>query len=530
MAQDKTPHRHIPDLEHYLDHPPRASVWQRLRRRPAMLVLIILTISVLAAIGQLGLVRQQAQKLDPFPKFPPEGKNETLIVIANFYHMANVTDTEAHNEIKQAIEKAKAELGFASLRVEVEPTQLQADDRAGAEALGKRYNASIVIWGADTGVGVTVNSLNLRQPDFEAAQVKLSESGRTQLANPSAYARFVTQDLPGQLTFLSLFAVGQSYYNQKQYEDCLKATENAVASLPPGTTVEGLAEAHFWLGWLYNVAMGNNDKAIANYDQAVKLKPDYAEAYYNRGIAYGSKGEYDRAIADFDQALKLRPDLAGAYCNRGIAYGTKGEYDRAIADFDQAIKLKPDYAEAYYNRGTAYYSKGDTDRAIADYDQALKLKPDYAEAYYNRGTVYYSKGDTDRAIADYDQALKLKPDWAEAYNNRGIAYRDKGDTARAIADYEQALKLKPDWAEVYYNRGIAYGSQGEYDRAIADFDQILKLKPDLAQAYYNRGITYRDKGDTARAIADLRRYLELLPNASDRKAVEIEIQRLEAQK
>jgi tetratricopeptide (TPR) repeat protein len=553
-------HCRIPDLEHYLAHPP--GVWRCLRRRPAVLylalgaaILLVLIVSGLFSIG--GNWNNVAQLLrgtatptptvtpTPLP-FRPEGANETLIVIANFYHSTGIQDTEAQNEIKQAIEKAKAELSFASLRVEVEPTHLQADDRAGAEALGKRYNASIVIWGADTGVRVTVNFLHLKQPDFKAAQVKISETERTQLANPSAYARFVTQDLPGQLTFLSLFAAGQSYGNRGAFADSLKAIEKAIASLTAGTTVEGLAEAYFWLGWLYQGPMGNSDKAIADYEQALKLQPDYAKAYYNRGLAYYRKGDYDRAIADFtqalklqpdyatayynrgnayyskgdtaraiadfDRALKLKPDYAEAYTNRGVAYCSKGEYDRAIEDLNQALKLKPDYADTYINRGSAFAYKGDTARAIADYDQALKLKPDYAEAYVGRGAAYYNKGEYDRAIEDFNQALKLKPDWAEAYVGRGNVYDDKGDTARAIQDFDQALKLKPDYAEAYYNRGLAYYRKGDYDRAIADFTQALKLKLDYANAYTGRGLAYVGKGDTARAITDYDHALKLKPD------------------
>ena len=432
----------------------RPSTWNRLRKRrvifyPTLALIILLALVLLIAglfviTGNVGVVQQQLQNWGWLRAFSSERQGETLIVIANFHHPAGVPDHEAHNEIKRAIEKAKAELGFASLRVEVEPTHLQADDRAGAEALAKRYNASIIIWGADTGVRVTVNFLNLKQPDFVAALVQVSETERTLVANPKAYNSFVTQDLPGQLTFLSLFAVGQSYYTQEQHEDSLKAIEKAVASLTAGTTVKGLAEAYFWLGWLYQEPMGNNDQAIANYDQALQLKPDWAEAYNNRGLAYYNKGDYDDAIADYDQALQLKPDYAVAYNNRGLAYYYKGNYDRAIADYDQAIKLKPDYADAYANRGAAYGHKGDTDRAIADFNQALQLKPDSALAYNNRGFANYSKGDPARAIADYDQALKLNPDYAKAYYNRGLAYRDKGDTARAIADFRRYLELRPN--------------------------------------------------------------------------------------
>src|SRR3954451_17544471 len=79
-----------------------------------------------------------------------------------------------------------------------------------------------------------------------------------------------------------------------------------------------------------------------------------AIAYSNRSGAYRLKGEHDRAIADYDEAIRLNPDQAFTYANRGAAYRLKGEYDRAIADLSEAIRLKPDHASAYANRGEAY--------------------------------------------------------------------------------------------------------------------------------------------------------------------------------
>src|SRR5208282_3414783 len=94
----------------------------------------------------------------------------------------------------------------------------------------------------------------------------------------------------------------------------------------------------------------------AGQDPAKKL----ATAFDNRGIAYRLKGEYDRALLDYEQAIRLNPSSANPYNNRGIIYRIKGDYDRAIADYDEAIWLKSgDYPAAFYNRALAYADKGE---------------------------------------------------------------------------------------------------------------------------------------------------------------------------
>ena len=254
------------------------------------------------------------------------------------------------------------------------------------------------------------------------------------------------------------------------------------------------------------------EKSIGHYTKAIGLKPDFAEAYYNRGAAYSSKGDFERGIDDFNKAIDLDPDNANAYYNRGSAYSGKGDFERGIDDFNKAIDLNPNYADAYNNRGNAYTGKGDYDRAIADFNKAIDLDPDNAIAYTNSGLVYEKQGDIARAIDDYTQAIQLKPDNAIAYYNRGIAYGKQGDIDRAIDDYTQAIQLKPDFAEAHCNRGSAYSSKGDFDRAIEDCTQSIQLKPNDANAYYNRGSAYSDKGDVDRAIEDYTRVIELNPN------------------
>jgi len=98
---------------------------------------------------------------------------------------------------------------------------------------------------------------------------------------------------------------------------------------------------------------GGFDKAIVNFSEAIRLRPDDASAFNSRGNAYESRGDHDQAIADYTQAVRLNPNYALAFNNRGIVYAHKGNYYRAIADYNEAIRLNPNYALAFCNRGIA---------------------------------------------------------------------------------------------------------------------------------------------------------------------------------
>ena len=194
---------------------------------------------------------------------------------------------------------------------------------------------------------------------------------------------------------------------------------------------------------------------------------------------------YEKAVRHYTEALKLKPDFTDAYNNRGNIYNKKGDFDTAIQDYDRAISLNTKYADAYNNRGAAYYHKGDFDTAIQDYDRAISLNTKYADAYSNRGAVYYHKGDFDTAIQDYNTAIELNPEHVEIYNNRGLAYSAKGDFDTAIQDFSKAIALNSEYPEVYCNRGVARLHLREWKKAKADLSTAKDMGNDVVTAFHN---------------------------------------------
>jgi tetratricopeptide (TPR) repeat protein len=170
-------------------------------------------------------------------------------------------------------------------------------------------------------------------------------------------------------------------------------------------------------------------------------KADEAERQRKQGQAAADIGDLNRAIANFSEAIRLDPKNAIAFFNRGVAYAKKDDFDRAITDYNEAIQLDPKNPRAFFSRGFAYAKKGDLDRAIADYSEVIRLDPKNAIAFANRGSDHFKKGDFDRAITDANDAIRLNPNiFAWVYCIRGNAKLKINDTS-GNADIAKARQL-----------------------------------------------------------------------------------------
>lgn len=147
----------------------------------------------------------------------------------------------------------------------------------------------------------------------------------------------------------------------------------------------------------------------------------------------------EASLRKWDNAIRLNPNDAKAYCERGAAYIMLSQ-KRGIEDITECIRLKPD-ADNYSLRGYTYSMLGQHQLAIEDYNEVIRLKPDYASAHYNRGVVYGKLSQYQRAIEDYNEAIRLKLDSVQVYYNRGVAYDKIGNLNQANNDLKIAARL-----------------------------------------------------------------------------------------
>jgi len=222
-------------------------------------------------------------------------------------------------------------------------------------------------------------------------------------------------------------------------------------------------------------------EAISYFTKAIKGKPDYKNAYYNRGVSELELGKLvkdtnliKKAVKDFTKALEQDAQFADAYHNRANAESELGDIDAAIRDFNLAIEFNPEDANYYTNRGVAEGKKGNAAEAIKDFNKAIELNPGEPAIYSNRGKAKMMLGKIDEAIKDYDYAVKLDPSQYTAFLNRALAKQKTGKFKEALSDFNKCIDLNPEMYDAYYYRAVLYLDMNRKDNACSDLKKAYQ--------------------------------------------------------
>jgi tetratricopeptide (TPR) repeat protein len=219
--------------------------------------------------------------------------------------------------------------------------------------------------------------------------------------------------------------------------------------------IDGLAKKHnIKLLPSYYLRLGNIyyhstrfKETLKACDKAIEIKPDFAEAWYNKGIALGELGRHEEELKACDEAIKIKPDYAEALNNKGIALGELGRHEEALKAFDKAIEIKPDYADAWNNKGVTLGELGRYEEELKAFDEVIKIKPDYADAWNNKGVALGKLGRYEETLKACDKVIELKPDDADAWYNKACCYSLRGDKENALKNLTKAIELNTEYKE-----------------------------------------------------------------------------------
>lgn len=294
-------------------------------------------------------------------------------------------------------------------------------------------------------------------------------------------------------------------------------------------------------------------KAIFCYQQAVKLKPNYAAAYHNLAAILKRQGKLDEAII-YEQKAK---DVDNNTVEKQVAVNTsqpqninpedilqsfldkKGKdkspqvnqidlikqaetnlvnskFSEAIRICEEIISIKP-HAVAYQIMGKAWVEMNKIDAAIAAYEKSLEVKPDVAEVYVSLGELYVKQQRQEEAIIAYQKAIILAPDLKDSYYSLVELLLNQGKVDEAVELSYNALLQHPSWTtpQELCNLGNSLIAEGKIHQGIACFKQAIKLDPKFLEAHYSLGKIFSSQENWGEAAKYYRQAVELNPKSAE---------------
>jgi len=262
------------------------------------------------------------------------------------------------------------------------------------------------------------------------------------------------------------------------------------------------SRAHNNLGIKYK-QMGYIEEAIREYKTAIRIRPEYSEAYGNLANIYMNKGlgKYDKkvhlektnniteaqskeaclkdAIRAYKKAIKIDPLNEIAHFNLGVTYGKLGLFDNAEAEYKNSIRINGHNPHPHNNLGNIYEDRGLFQKAMAEYKRAQSIDPNNAIAWNNIGNISFKKRDFDKALMAYKRAVQKNQAGIVFHENLANTYTKKGLTDKAIAEFERIIRLQPENPKYYVKLITLYWNfKKNSDKAVFYLKKLSALQPD----------------------------------------------------
>ncbi|MEQ9671496.1 tetratricopeptide repeat protein [Coleofasciculus sp. G2-EDA-02] len=290
------------------------------------------------------------------------------------------------------------------------------------------------------------------------------------------------------------------YLNLAPEERVIKSLELKNLIDESSNSSETTAKLFFENGLLF-LSGKHYDKAIVNFDSALKINPQHEKILLTKTLSLIILERYEEAITDLHTNIKLKSNNFLIWSLYGFLLMCMGRFEESLASYDQAITLNSDDYDVWKNRGIVLSELERYEEAIASYEQAISLNSHDYEVWKNRGIVLWELEQYEKAIASYEQAIALNSDDYMVWTNRGIALGYIEQYEEAIASYDQAINLNSDDYMVWHMWGVALGKLERYEEAISSFDQAIALNSHDYEVWKNHGIVLCELEQYEKAIS-----------------------------
>lgn len=298
----------------------------------------------------------------------------------------------------------------------------------------------------------------------------------------------------------------------------------AIAALSLAQEPASDFEGHLRLGryFLENDVTG---RAVSEFEAAVRLAPERAEAHYNLGNALRLWGDAPGAEKALRKALEIQPRFPETHFVLGLLFGDRvGSEHLGLSEFEAAIAQKPSYAEAHFNIGIIHWKAGETERALAAFRRAAKENPESAEYRVRLAQTLAQLDQVMEAIAELKRAVALNPDSFETHYQLGRTLLKQNENKKAAQRHlEIAKRLKQegrtavasDQSYLSYQQGLSALEQGRFQEAIDLLTAALEGADNVPTIRSALGIAYQHRGDSVKASEEFRRVIAFDPDSLD---------------
>jgi tetratricopeptide (TPR) repeat protein len=227
-------------------------------------------------------------------------------------------------------------------------------------------------------------------------------------------------------------------------EKAIKSLEMSIRTLEEIGKKKELAENKFMLALIHKY-IGRTDEAEKEYRDAIKIKPDYAEAHNNLGLLLSDLERFEEAEKEYEEAIMLRDNLPdkGVFTHNNLGNLLCGlkRFEEAEKEYKEAIRINPDDAKAYNNLGALLHNLKRFEEAEKEYREAIRINPNLAKAHNNLGALFRHLKRFGEAEKELREAIRVNSEFAEAHGNLGILYSKLEKKEEAKKELEIAKRF-----------------------------------------------------------------------------------------